>query len=270
MFLNKVKQLLWLRYSLVFFSTTFIYWMAFFPAVMSYDSVAQWNQILSEKFTDYHPAIHTITMWLITRIWQSPAIITFTQISFFSIASGWGFSILQEDLKIPPKITMTLCALYAISPVNGIWVVTLWKDIPYSIAILTLTLMLMKMLITQGQWLEKNWGGLAIAALPVTFFRHNGLVVSFGLLVLLLLTYRKQYKYILAILLSLLLAWFVVKGSIYSFFEVAGIDNNDPTRVRYAMAPVASLVAAHVVNGTLLAPEEIASGEQLGFFLHVL
>jgi len=258
-----VKQFTWLRYSLVFFLAICIYWMSFFPAIMSFDSVAQWNQILTGKFSDYHPAFHTISMWWLTRAWQSPSIITFAQILFFSIVSGWGFSILQEDLKIPEKIIVILCVLYALSPVNGIWVVTLWKDIPYSVAILAITLMLLKMLLTKGQWLEKNWIGLAIVALPVTFFRHNGPVVSFGLLILLLLVYRKQFKYLLAVLLFLIFAWVTIKGPIYSFFNVTGVDNADPTRVRYGMAPVVSLVAAHVVNGTPLALEEQSFIKQL-------
>ena len=258
-----IRQSLWLRYSLVIFAAVSIYWMAFFPAIMSFDSVAQWNQILMGRFSDYHPAFHTITMWLITRVWESPSIIIFLQILFFSIVSGWGFSILQNDLNIPVKITVVLCAFYAFSLVNGLWVITLWKDIPYSIAIFTVTLMLLKMIISQGRWLERNWIGFAMVALPITFFRHNGPVVSFGLLIFLLLVYRKQFKYLLAVFLFLIFAWAAIKGPLYSFFKVTGVDNADPTRVRYAMAPVVSLVAAHVVNGTPLALEEQSFIKQL-------
>jgi hypothetical protein len=47
-----------------------IYWLAFFPGVMSYDSVSQWDQLSTFKITDLHPAFHTILMWMLTRVWS--------------------------------------------------------------------------------------------------------------------------------------------------------------------------------------------------------
>jgi len=253
-----LKKLKWLYYSIPIFLVISVYWLAFFPAIMSFDSVSQWNQILSGKFNNYNPAFHTIFMWLLTRIWLSPAIITLFQIIFFSITSGWGFSILETDLRIPPKIRWPLYTLYIFSPVNGLWVVTLWKDIPYSVAILATTLMVIKMILTEGRWLEKNWIIFGCTLVLVTFFRFNGPFVTLSLLFVLFMVYKKRQviKYLSGATALLFLAWALIDGPLYSSLHVTGTDNKDPTRLRYITAPFVHLVAAHVINGTTFTSEE--------------
>jgi hypothetical protein len=70
--------------------------------------------------------------------------------------------------------------LFALSPVNGAMVITLWKDIPYTIAFLLLTALLLRLGRTRGEAL-RSWGFVAalVATLtPVALLRHNGVPVA--------------------------------------------------------------------------------------------
>lgn len=68
----KPSKLNWL-YVLPCIGIWMFYLLAFYPGLMSPDSFAQWSEASSLKLYDNHPAFHTTFIWLITKIWYSPA-----------------------------------------------------------------------------------------------------------------------------------------------------------------------------------------------------
>jgi hypothetical protein len=58
------------------------------------DSFDQWNQMVTGAVNNHHPAFHTFYMWLITRIYYSPATIAIFQIILFSLVISYGLGIL--------------------------------------------------------------------------------------------------------------------------------------------------------------------------------
>ena len=127
-----------------------IYWLAFFPGVMSYDSVNQWDQLSTFKITNLHPAFHTILEWLLTRIWYSPAIISLFQVVLASLVIGYGLNSIRKVSRLPGYILIALGLLISANPIVGVMDVTLWKDVLYSFAILLLTIYLFN--INQQRW----------------------------------------------------------------------------------------------------------------------
>ena len=70
---------------------------------MSNDSVDQWGQVLSGKFVDSHPAFHTLIIWLLTRVWLHPAVISSAQIIGLGTLTAFIFHRF-EKLGVPRKI----------------------------------------------------------------------------------------------------------------------------------------------------------------------
>ena len=138
--------------------------LAFWPGIMSADSVDQWGQMLSGQYSDIHPAAHTLTIWLVTRVWLSPAAYALAQIG----ALAFTFALAMRELAlagVSRRAQMALTALFALSPVNNVMVITLWKDIPYAIALFGLFWMLLRVWRTGGWWLHsRTAGGAADAA----------------------------------------------------------------------------------------------------------
>src|SRR5262249_38322432 len=62
--------------------------LVFWPGLMSPDSLEQWRQVLQGEINNEHPAFHTLTIWLITRVWFSPAAVALTQILALALMFG--------------------------------------------------------------------------------------------------------------------------------------------------------------------------------------
>jgi hypothetical protein len=174
-----------LRFWLLLFSILVLAWsiylFAFFPGVMSSDSLDQWGQALGvAPLNDWHPVFHTLTNRLLVSIYKSPATIAFSQILFMALVTA-SFLLFLYEQGIPKKWLLSFTLVFAIIPVNGIYVITLWKYLPFTISLLWLTLLLVKIIVGKSYPGFKSWDfpALIIALLSVALFRHNGVVIYF-------------------------------------------------------------------------------------------
>ncbi len=131
----------WFWYALPMILVWFIFLLAVWPGMMTPDSISQWSQLISLQFNDAHPVFHTLLLWLITRIWFSPAAIAICQIIFLSLTAAWGIGTLR-GLGLPNWAAWLLAGLFAFNPINGDMVNTIWKDIPYSTALFLLSIII--------------------------------------------------------------------------------------------------------------------------------
>ena len=221
-FNNKKRSLIkWMLYILPLV-IGLVYWLAFFPGVMSYDSLYQWDQLSTLKISSWHPAIHTILMWILTRIWYSPAIVSLFQVVFASIIIGYGLNSILAASSLPAYLFVALGILMAGNPLVGIIDITLWKDIIYSFLVLLLTIIIFNILSTKGQWINKpiHFILLGCTAAFICLFRYNGFPIAVTSLVCLLLIYIKNYKPFIYSSLIFLSVTFLVLGPLYTIFKV--------------------------------------------------
>ena len=213
----------WLWYAMPCFVVWTVYLMAFWPGSMSPDSLYQWKETLTGRFTDWHPAFHTMNIWLINHLWHSPAAVAFAQIFALGSIAGWGLACLGR-LGAPRKMLWGVSLLFALSLVNGLMVITLWKDIAYSICVLALTLLVLKIVCSNGRWLTKRgtWLILSLTIFLVALYRHNGIVPAFGTPLVLLLFYRRFWRQILGALLLALIIFWGIRGPLYDALSVDG------------------------------------------------
>ncbi|ABU59687.1 DUF6020 family protein [Roseiflexus castenholzii] len=197
--------------------------LVFFPGLMSSDSLDQWDQMLRGKYNDVHPAFHTLTMWLITRVWLSPAAVALAQIGALALVCGLTVRELAL-LGVSRWVQVVLIVLFALSPVNNLMVITLWKDIPYAIALLCVFWMLLRVWRTDGVWLRARMAPVAIGAAlaALALYRHNGAPTALLILPALLLVGRqarwRQVVVIGGVSVALVL---LVKVGLYRALDVA-------------------------------------------------
>jgi hypothetical protein len=104
---------------------------------MSPDSINQWQQASSGKFNNAHPFLHTLIIFILQRIWNTPASLAILQILLSSVICSLFLNFFIKS-KIN-KYVIFICFIFIISsPVIGIYNVTLWKDILYTQMILYL------------------------------------------------------------------------------------------------------------------------------------
>lgn len=205
-----------LKYSLTMIIVWLIYFLAFYPGMMSADSMDQWNQILTGQYVNHHPVFHTLFLWLLTRIYFSPVSIALAQIILLAAIAGIWFATF-EILGVRKWIIWLFVFIFSFTPVNGTMVNTIWKDIPYAITVLTLTYFLFRVIWSDGSWIRKWKNSLIFGSVLslVALFRHDGLVVAAGTLVVVFLLCFKYLKNWVIVTITFLLIVFAVRGPLY-------------------------------------------------------
>jgi hypothetical protein len=241
--------------------------LAFWPGLMSPDSLDQWWELRKAEFHDAHPAIHTMLMWLVTRVWMSPAAIALAQIVALAGVLGWGLSRLRT-LGMPFWLVWATAAAFALSPVNYRMVITLWKDIPFSIAMLALVVLLVQIIVTDGQWLRRrmSWLVLGLVVALASLMRHNGIPAAFGALLPLPVFYRRHWWRVGLALATAGACVLLVRGPLYNVVGVKGVVGLSKYR-RAALESVSGStiahLAAHVAYSTPLEADERALLERI-------
>lgn len=234
------------------FITGLIYLFSFFPGLLTFDSIYQWDQISQSAFTDWHPAYHTILIWLVTRIYYSPASFALCQIVLFSGVITYGLRVMR-DLGVPISLLILLDIGISVIPINGIMEITLWKDILYSIFVLWLSIILLQIIHSGGDWLarSRNWFLFGLVAANVSLLRHNGFPVAFGTLLVVLLVFTRRKETLLALILSILYIG-MITGPVYKLFKVNRTFTQGPG------VTFVHPIAAYVNAGVSFTPAETA------------
>ncbi|GEM_PF-6687885 len=215
------------RRFILYFSIPFlvfmVYYLAYFPGNMSVDSLNQWKQIIRNSYHDWHPAFHTVFMWLLTRIWFSPGVVSLFQVIFMAGVFAYGMAALENG-KAPRSLLLAMTIFFALWPLNGIYSVTLWKDILYSGAILWLTILTIKIVLSHGEWLRRvpNIFHMIFVMTLVNHFRHNGLASVLAVILGMLLFYPRKIIPVVIIIAGVITTYSLVNGPFKKVFHVHG------------------------------------------------
>jgi hypothetical protein len=241
----------WLAYTLPMLAAWTFTLLVFWPGSLSPDSTAQWGQALRGSYNNWQPVFHTFIVALLMRVWYSPAIVALTQIILSALVAAWGFKVLR-DYGAPPLVPWVISFLYALSPINNIQNITLWKDILYAVSMLWLTILLLQVFLSEGESMRgaRGWAALGVAAFCVAIFRKNGFPVALFSLAFLPLFYRRRWKEALAGLLVAAGLYLGVTGPLYTLMNVKSVSTGQTNLI------LLHHLGAHVDSGTPLRPEE--------------
>lgn len=218
-------RLQWLWFALPSLFVWSFYLVAMWPGSMSPDSLIQWREMLHGKYDDWNPAFHTMTIWLLTRLWMSPAIVAVAQIISLALVAGWGMSVLQHH-GVPRQVLLCTSFLFALIPVNGLMAVTLWKDVAYSCAMLALVICLFQIVMTRGEWLayRLNWLLLGIILVLLSLYRHNGIGPAIATIIVLMICFPRYWRTLSLAVLCAAMVYGGVKGPLYNALDVQRSD----------------------------------------------
>ncbi|MCX6751896.1 MAG: hypothetical protein NTZ87_00095 [Candidatus Nomurabacteria bacterium] len=178
--MEKLKKILqengyFISFFLISFFAYAIWLRAFFPGMMSPDSINQWTQAGSRIYNDAHPFLGTFLMTLLRFIWDSPAIIGLFQIfvSSFIIAYSLNFFLKQGISKT--KIVIVFF-IFLILPSVGVYNITLWKDVLFAQCIAFLSIIFVKNYISQEKITNSGITLVAFLTILICNIRHNGVI----------------------------------------------------------------------------------------------
>jgi len=200
-----------------------IYLVAYNPAIMSPDSFSQWQQASGlEPLVNWHPPFHTLLIRALIAIIPSPSFVALIQVFYFALVISAALIIFyQKGVRL--KTLAALLFLFVIIPTNGIHLVTLWKDVPYAITLLWLTLILTRVILfdyAKSKPLALATE-LAVSLTFVYFFRQNGIIVYLVYIgvITYLLVCRHSLKPLAGVLISIALV-ILIRYPLYSSLQV--------------------------------------------------
>lgn len=220
------------------FLPLFVWWLGWFPGFLSSDSIDQLNQVETGDYTNSHPAAHTITYWLVTRLWDHPGAISLVQILLLTLVLAIVAKRLIE-LGVPLPLAVGTTWLVSLLPAVGPTAISLWKDVAFTIAFLWVVAELLH-LTAVGDAYWTAWNGplrLAGALSLVWLFRHNGLLTVILILTVLAWLFRSSLRGVAITVLALLVIVAAVQGPVLWLFSV---DRSQPVAAEVLLPVVAS------------------------------
>jgi len=251
------KPYAWMRYVIPMIVVWGVFFLTFYPGMMTTDSNIEWGQMVSGKYSDSHPVFFSLFLWLATRIWYSPAAVVTIQIISLSLTVAWGIDILEKQ-GLPQWGSWSLASIFAVAPLNGNMVVVVWKDIPYSICLLLFSLMILKIIFSNGEWMRTKtaWVWLGLVSLCVASFRHNGPPIPLISIPLLLIYYRTIWIPFVKAGVIFIILYLLIQGPLFNLLEVN-------RSIGYKQQTLIFHIAAHIRTGEPLSPEEIMMAEKI-------
>ena len=206
-------------------SVSLVYLFAFFPGGFSSDTTTQWHQIRGElPLSDWHPALHTMLLWLMTRICDHPAFVLLLQGTAYACAVGYA-AMSMHKWRVQ-KAFVLLAALYlSANPAISNIMAFPWKDCAFAIAALFLGTVLFEVHCSCGEWLKDKMHLLFLALLLAlcAILRHNGVALSLAAGVWLVISVPALKRRAAFCVVLAAACFALIKGPLYS---AAGVEKN--------------------------------------------
>ena len=199
----------------------FVYWLSFYPGLMSCDSLNVWAEAISHKFSDTQPFFYTLVVSCLTRLWLNPAVISLFNIICFGLAISFAVTMISKQWRLTSVVAYAYVLLWSALPLANFMLITVWKDIPYSICIFWITVLAWLLIKTNGRILfSKRFVLMYILSfILICLFRHNGIAVVVPLAAVLIILLRKKKRLISATLAALFFV-LVFKTAALAFLKV--------------------------------------------------
>lgn len=208
--------------SLFFF---FIWWYSYYPGGFEMDSSKHWDQIASGAFTDWHPGIYNIFLYILGKVIKTYTGFLFIQQVFISLALGYmGASLISKGIN--KKLITFFIIFVSLLPAGGTVTNYLGKDNAFAAVMILYVTQMINIFLSEGNWLKskRNIFAFGIVLCFVTLFRHNGIFATLALILLMFSAYKKYKRQTLAAVLIMISMVSFIKGPVYYLCDVKHHD----------------------------------------------
>lgn len=206
-------------------AVSLVYLFAFFPGGFSSDTTTQWHQLRGElPLSDWHPALHTMLLWLTTRICRHPALVLLVQGAAYACAVGYA-AMSMHKWRVPKAVVLLAVLYLSANPAISNIMAFPWKDCAFAIATLFLGTALFEIHFSRGEWLKNKLHPFFLSLLLAlcAVLRHNGIALSLAAGVWLVISIPALKKRAVCCVILAAACFTLIKGPLYS---AAGVEKN--------------------------------------------
>lgn len=234
-------------------------WLAYYPAVCSYDMPVQTGQVAEQYYVDHHPIAHTFLLKCFMRLGENVlgsvtagiGVFAFLQLVFLAAAFACGVAVLRKRGAgpVPLALVQLWCMFY---PFHWYMGVSLTKDTIFT-GFFVLTLLALYELQEESESGARRLGKgirFALAAVGMILFRNNGKYAFLVLLAALLPVFafgKGRRRYWGRILLWGLGAFLAGNLLLSAVFRLSGAEQGD--RREMLSMPIQQLARTMLYHG---------------------
>lgn len=165
----------------------FLWWAAYYPGLISFDSVMYTWQVTTGHWASDHSVLYDAGVWLALHAPGRLALLTLSQTSAMSAALAYAAVSLRE-LGVPGRWTGCAAVAVAVVPSTATFVIFVWKDVPFTISAVVVCAAAARLVARRNRpgSARRDLVPFCAGLLGLGLFRDNGLGVALiaGLLVL--------------------------------------------------------------------------------------
>lgn len=206
------------------------YFLRYFPGLLTADSCSQVAQAIGNaELSNHHPIFHTGIISVFVNFGRTifdninigVAFYTIFQMVIMSIMFATVLRYIAKK-QAPLLVRIIVLLYYMFYPINALFGITMWKDVIFSGIIPIYAIHAIELLFNTEDFLEskKNIIKYIIISIFVMFLRNNGLYIVILTIPFIIIVLRKHWKKMIATSLIIILAYMVLKTSIFSIFNI--------------------------------------------------
>ena len=235
---GRLSSILILKNKFILFGIFFIlivvawipYFLKYYPGIITPDSCSQIEQAIGILgLQDHHPIAHTAIITVCVKIGQLLFNNINISIAIYSITSMICMAAMDsiiliylKKIKVHPTMLLLTLVYYMFYPVNGMYAITMWKDVLFS-GLLPIFIILCNGLIFNTEKFLKNKYKI-ICFIIISFFtmilRHNGLYVVIFTLPFIFIVLRNYWKKLIPIFISILFIYQIFNIIVFNILNV--------------------------------------------------
>lgn len=230
---NKVdnnKKIIWHKIFILIICMACLigYRLLFSPYILLTDGGMELDNILNNTISNWHPYFHTIFIKIFYVIFHNFTSFIYFRIFIYSLLMmEILFYFYSKGLKL--LYVYIIAILFTANPVTGTIMVTMVKDVDFSIVILIL-MYSMYLILNDFKYFNKNLYNYIIflfSLIGVAFFRHNGIYVAI-IIALIILVYgiKNKRRFLIFILILFSLCSFYIKKPLYNKLKIEAAPRN--------------------------------------------
>ena len=205
------------------------YFLTYYPGLTTSDSMAEIYQAIGRNsLSNHHPVLHILLISICIGLGNlikdyNLGVAIYSIVQMLILSSIFSFSIYYMSKRNAPRnIQIITLIFYALYPINALFSIIMWKDVLFAGIMLLFTISITEMCSNTERFLKSKYLNalFIITILLVILFRNNGLYVVALLLPFLLIAYKKYWKKILLIFVISILTTSIIKGPIFSLLNI--------------------------------------------------
>ena len=249
---NGFDKKAFIKLSLIMIACWVPYMIIMAPGAMGTDTRDQFAQILgngemswtpstiARKPTDillnnHHPVAHTLLLGIFLKFGELigsyfAGIELYCVLQSIVFAGALTYSVIKlQEYGMSKRLAKIVYLFFALCPLFPLWGMTTFKDTPFTIMLLVVTLLLYDAFKAPEKFNKSKYWVLAAALFVLMLVRNNGFYMVLLLLPFTVIHFRKDKKFVLKIVSVMLIPILLFKvGFTGVAFKLAGVEEGSP------------------------------------------